>query len=83
MEKTYYVTWIHGNLEDLSDAGLAEIMFNFIQNFLKPRSFKAKVNESVPDTKSQTEGIPHGSVIIHTFFILKINNIVARLATDD
>ena len=54
-------------------------MFNFIENFLKLRSFTVKVNEFLSDTKAQTETIPQGSVVYPTLFILKINRIAAQL----
>ena len=58
-------------------------MFNFIQNFLKPRSFKVKVMEIPSDTKAQTKNIPQTSVARHTFFKLKINKILGQLLIDN
>ena len=83
MEKAYDLTWRHGILMDIHEAGIEGRMFKFIENFLKPRSFKVKVNEILSDTKVQTEGIPQGSVVSPTFFILKINKIVAKLPDDN
>ena len=40
MEKAYDMTWRHGILKDLSEAGVRGKMFDFIKNFLKPRMFK-------------------------------------------
>ena len=77
MEKAYELTWRHGVLMDLNEAGIEGKMLNFIQNFLKPRFFKVKVNEHLSDTKIQIEGFPQGSVISCIFFILKINNYVS------
>ena len=45
VEKANDLTWRHGNLMDIHEAGIEERMFKFIQNFLKPRSFKVKFNE--------------------------------------
>ena len=58
-------------------------MLSFLQNFLKPRSLKVKVKEFLSDTKVQTEDISQGSVVSPTFFILKINKIVAQLPNDN
>ena len=41
-----------------------------------------KVIEILSDTKVQTEGIPHGSVVSPSFFTLKINKNVANLPKD-
>ena len=68
---------------DVNEAGIEGRMFNFIQNFLKPKSFKVKVNEILSDTKIQTESMPQGSVVSPTFFILKINKIIPQLPNDN
>ena len=68
---------------DIHEAGLEGRMFKFIQNFLKPRSFKVKVNKILSDTKAETEGIPQGSVVSPNFFKLKINELVAKLSNDN
>ena len=68
---------------DIHEAGTKLRMFKLVQNFLKPRTFKVKVNKILSDTKVQTEGIPQGSVVSPTFFILKINKIVANLPNDN
>ena len=44
IEKAYDLTWRHGMLKDLNDAGIAGSRLNFVQNFQKPRSFEVKVN---------------------------------------
>ena len=76
MEKAYSLTWRHGILMDIHEAGKEGSVFKFIQNFLKPRSFKVKINEILSDTKVQRKGIPQRSVVSPTFFILKINRTV-------
>ena len=68
---------------DIHEAGLEGRMFKLIQNFLKPRSFKVKVNKFLSDTKVQTQRIPQGSVVSPTFFILKINKNVAEMPNDN
>ena len=56
VEKAHDLTWRHAILKDLMDAVIAGRMYNFIRNFLKPRSFEVKINEVLFDTKSQTVG---------------------------
>ena len=51
MRKTYDLTWRHGILVDINEAGIEGRMLNFMQNFLKPISFKVKVNEILFGTK--------------------------------
>ena len=68
---------------DIHDTGLEGRMSKFFQNFLKPRSFKVKVNEVLCFAKVQTESIPQGSVVSPTVFIQKINKIVSKLPSDN
>ena len=67
----------------INNPGIEWIMFNFIQNFLKPRFFKIQVNEILSDAKVQTEGLPQGSVVSPTCFILKIKKIIAQLSIEN
>ena len=67
---------------DLNEARVEGRMLNFIQKFLKPRSFKVKVNEILSDKKIQTEDILQGNVVSYAFFVLKINKNVAQLLID-
>ena len=68
---------------DIRETGIEGRMFKFIENFLKLRSFKVKVNKILSDIKIQTEGIPQRSVVSPTFFILEINKTVAKLSHND
>ena len=71
MEKANDLTWRHGILMDLHETGIKGRIFKFIENFLRPRSFKVKVNENLSDTKVKTEGIPQGSIVSPIFFVQK------------
>ena len=68
---------------DIHESGIEARMLNFIQKFLKPRSFKVKVNKILSDTKVKTEGIHQRSVLSPTIFILKINKIEAQFPNDN
>ena len=80
MEKAYKVTWRHGIRMDIHEDGIEGRMLEIIQNFLKPRSFKVKATKILSDTEVQTEGIPQGSVVRPTFFILKIKEKCSKIA---
>ena len=73
----------HGILMAISDAEIEGRMFSYIRKFLKPSSFNVKVNKILFGTKIQTEYIPQGSVVSPTFFILKINRVVAQSPNDN
>ena len=82
-KKTYDLTWRHGTLMDIHEAGIEGRILKFIQNFHKPRSFKVKVNKILSDRNVQTESIPQRSVVSPTFFLQKINKILAKLPDDN
>jgi len=50
-------------------------MFNFISNFLKTRKFQVRINQTLSKTFSQVNGVPQGSTILVTLFLIAINNI--------
>ena len=83
MEKAYDLTWTHGILMDINEAGIEGRMFKFIQKIFKPRFLKVKINDILSNTKVQTEGIPQGSLVSATLFILKIHKILAKLPNDN
>ena len=49
---------------------------NFISSFLSDRSFNVRIGSTLSDTFEQEQGIPQGSILSHTLFNIKINNIV-------
>ena len=79
LEKAYDTTWKHGILLDLFGAGLRGRLPDFIAKFLSDRSFKVRVGSCLSDTFNQEMGVPQGSILSVTLFILKINNIVKCL----
>ena len=83
MKKTYDLSWRQSIMMDLSKPGLEVKILNFIQNFLKLKSFEVKFNENLSDTKILTEDMPQRSVVNPIYFLLKINKIVVQVPNDD
>ncbi|GBM14741.1 RNA-directed DNA polymerase from mobile element jockey, partial [Araneus ventricosus] len=81
IEKTYDKTWRYGILKYMYDIGLRGNLPIFIQNFLRLRKFRVKVESELSDFFIQEEGVPQGSVLSVTLFMLKINNILKQLPT--
>ena len=79
LEKAYDTTWKHGILRDLHDAGLRGRLPDFISNFLANRSFRVRIGTSLSDAYKQEMGVPQGSILSVTLFILKINSIIKCL----
>ena len=79
LEKAYDTTWKHGILQDLENCGLKGLLPAFISNFLANRKFRVRVGSYLSDTYKQEMGVPQGSILSVTLFVLKINNIVKCL----
>ena len=62
-------------LKHLKEAKVTGQMYNYVQNFLKDRVFKVKVGNELSETLIQENGIPQGSIISPTLFLLSINKV--------
>lgn len=79
LEKAYDTTWKYGILKDMQDIGLKGRLPSFVMNFLGNRKFQVRVGSYLSDTYKQEMGVPQGSILSITLFVLKINNIVKCL----
>jgi exonuclease III/ribonuclease HI len=75
LEKAYDTTWKEGILRDLHHIGLRGRLPVFIRSFLSNRHFKVRVGSSLSDPHEQEMGVPQGSILSPTLFIVKINSI--------
>ena len=75
IEKAYDTTWKHGILQDLQDLHLQGHLTNFIKFFLINRKFSVQLLNHMSDEYDQETGVPQGSIISTTLFVIKINNI--------
>ena len=82
LEKAYDTTWKYGILRDLKKSGLRGLLPSFIGEFLKDRTFKVKIKNTLSDEYKQEMGVPQGSILSPILFILKMNSIVKCLEQD-
>ena len=75
LEKAYDTVWKYGVIRDLHKVGLRGRMPMFIQNFLSNRVFRVRLGSIYSDMYEQEMGVPQGSILSVTLFILKINSI--------
>ena len=54
----------------------------FIDNFLKGRKFKVRLDNTHSSLNPQEEGVPRGSILSPTLFTVKINSIIDALPDD-
>ena len=58
LEKAFDLLWREGALDALQKLNISGRAFNYIQDFLKNRTFQVRVGESLSDTKIQENGVP-------------------------
>lgn len=66
-------------IESLTNWGISGNMINFIKAFLSDRTFQVRTNNYLSKTYSQPNGVPQGSVISPTLFIIAMNSIKSNL----
>ena len=82
IEKAYDTVWRHHILKVLKFKGLEGNLPIFISNFLSPRYFKVDINGYKSEEYIQYEGVPQGSILSTTCFILAIDGIVNDLPSN-
>ena len=70
LEKAYDTTWKHGILLDLYKTGLRGRFPMFICDFLSDRYFKVRAGNTYSDPYSQEAGVPQGSILSVTLFMV-------------
>jgi len=79
MQKAYDTAWRYGILKTLHDWNLRGEIAHYISNFLSYRTFRTKIGQTLSRQFNQNEGVPQGSVLSCTLFMVAINGVVARL----
>lgn len=75
LEKAFDKLWRGGLLIRLKKIGITGQIYNYIQDFLKDRSFKVKVGNCYSEPKNLDNGVPQGSVISPLLFNIMIDQI--------
>ena len=79
IQKAYDTTWRHLILKTLHQNEFRGNLPIFIKNFLEERTFQTRIENVFSDTFCLDCGVPQGSVLSGTLFILAINDIVRQL----
>ena len=82
LEKAYDTTWKHGILRDLHRAGIRGHMAAFISHFLADRQFQVRVGPTLSAVHELEMGVPQGSILSVTLFVLKINGLAEVIDKD-
>ena len=79
IQKAYDITWRHYIVMKLSNFGLRGLLIYFVKHFLSQRKIKVKVNNIYSQSTNLNEGVPQGSVLICTCFLIAINEVASNL----
>lgn len=75
LAKAYDTVWRYRILKLLRSYGIVGHLLHFIRNFLSDRSIAVRVGSSLSSAVPIREGIPQGSVLSCTCFLVSINDI--------
>ena len=76
MHKAYDMAWRRGILEKLYELGFRGNLPIFINNLISHRTFRVRIGNTLSELYTQENGVPQGSVISPTLFMLLINDIL-------
>ncbi|XP_065095220.1 uncharacterized protein LOC135717189 [Ochlerotatus camptorhynchus] len=79
ISKAFNRTWTPAGLKKLADWGLKGHILYFVRNFLTDRSFRVSVGNVKSGSFSEETGVPHGSVIAVTLFLVAMNGVFDQL----
>lgn len=79
IQKAYDTVWRYGILEVLHNSNIRGPMALFIKNFLQERTFQTRIGSTLSETNIQEQGVPQGSVLSCTLFLLAVNGILTTL----
>lgn len=66
----------------LQDMGVQGNMLKFIDNFMNNRKFKVSIGNHLSEWHEQENGVPQGSVLSVTLFLVAINDITKNKVGD-
>ena len=79
LEKAFDTTWRYGILRILHQLDIRGPLAKFVQNFLKERKFVSCIGTQMSAEYDQEQGVPQGSVLSCTLFLMAINEILSDL----
>ena len=82
LQQAYDRVWRKGLFMKMTEAGIHGKLYNWIKDFLSNRTISTKINNSISSKEVQEEGLPQGSCLSCTLFLLFVNDLPAILQTE-
>lgn len=79
IEKAYEMAWKARIIQILADQGFKGKIITYVNNFLKDRYIQVRLGNTLSETKNLANGLPQGSVLSVTLFMVAINGILSPL----
>lgn len=79
LAKAYNCAWTPRAINQLAEWGLSGNILHFLKNFLSGRTFEVIIGNHLSSTRKEETGVPQGSVIAVTLFLVAMNGIFIRL----
>ncbi|XP_065076358.1 uncharacterized protein LOC135699961 [Ochlerotatus camptorhynchus] len=79
ISKAFNRTWTPAVMKKLAEWGLKGRILHFVRNFLTDRSFRVSVGNVQSRRFSEETGVPQGSVIAVTLFLVAMNGVFDKL----
>jgi len=79
LEKTYDMVWKNRVIDILSSWSIDGNMLKFLHNFLTERTIQVKVNNVLSEHTAIENGLPQGSIISVTLFLVAIDDIFSDI----
>lgn len=76
IRRAYDMVWRYSIIRNLYNFGIRGNLLFFLENFTKDRTFQVLLGNSSSELFNQENGIPQGSKISVTLFLIAINNIL-------
>lgn len=80
IKSAFDTTWRPGIMQKLKQWNIHGNMYAFIYNFLSKRTFRVRVNGILSEIHTLENGVPQGSVLSSTLFIIAINDIFSGIS---
>lgn len=81
--KAYDTVWVHRVLSTLHKWNFKGKILNFINNFLTDRTFEVKFRHTISSTFGTENGLPQGSSLSVTLFLIAINDISNKITREN